>query len=59
MTVHEFMQEFVFNVGSVDMADTDILIRTPSGYFKIRSFDWEELDEDTLIMDAVPFEPME
>lgn len=56
MTVHEFLGMFVANIGSVDLADTNIMIRTPDGDYQPYAFDWGEFDKDTLILDVLAVE---
>lgn len=56
MTVHEFLQTFVDEIGSVDLKDTDILIRTPDGDYEPYTFDWEpegDYNNDTLLIDVL------
>jgi len=58
MTVHEFLMMLAHNVGSVDMSDTQFVIRTPDGDYTPTVFDWDDdVDgEDGLVLHVLSLE---
>lgn len=58
MTVHEFLMMLARDIGSVDMNDTQFVIRLPDGDYTPTVFDWDEdVDgQDGLVLHAIRIE---
>ena len=55
MTVYNFLKILIRNIGSVDIGDTKLIIRTPEGDYEPYAFDWDkDIDgQDALVLDVL------